>query len=215
MNTELNLSEYKDWITDIEKTAIGYGFKKVPYINLELAAAHENDTALANDLIKRHVYLLSLGVKKIFWSGIKAAPDQHLTKDQRDNYFRKVTLIDGDGKLKPAYWSYMFLVKKLNNLDWNKTEVIKENDNGVFVYKFIVAGNPLWVVWSDTQEQRIKLEVSRDQEHLFVQSSLPSSSGKDIKTYKTAFPISSLEVIGGEIEIFASSVPVFISSVLK
>lgn len=140
---------FKEWLDSIDNESKKYGFPPSPFFCLEVSGSTKSERLQAEDLIKRHIYLLALGVKKVFRSGLKAAPIEMLNERQRNDYFRNVAIITGDNKKKLAYYSYKLLIEILDGADLKETETIR-SDKGVFVYKFINKNKPIWVLWDDT-----------------------------------------------------------------
>jgi hypothetical protein len=204
---------YEHWLQDLDDTAARYGFKKVPFVNLELAGIHTPESNHAADLVKRHVFLLSLGIERILWSGIKAAPAQGITNEQAENYFRQVTLIDGEDQRKLAYWSYKLMVDILDGADWAKTITLKKDRNGVFVFQFVKYGKPIWVMWNDSNTKAETVSIPAEIKTVAVIYAVPvAESGKDVRSYSSAFPRRYMEVMDGVLSVEIGTVPVFIVS---
>jgi hypothetical protein len=145
-----NYTFYKDLMDDIDQTGMNHGFKPAPYMALELSGTDDSGKAQAIDLFKRHVILLSLGIQRILWSGLQAAPETGLSYSQINDYFRRVTLLDGDGQKKPAYHTYKLMVEKLDGADWQGT-LFKKIEKGVSFFEFTRSNRPVWIVWNDTE----------------------------------------------------------------
>ena len=45
------------------------------------------------------------------------------------------------------------MVEVLEGSDWDNIETIQEKD-GVYVYKFMKGGQPIWVVWNDNASEK-------------------------------------------------------------
>ncbi len=95
----------------------------------------QSETEQAADLLKRYVYPLSFGVKKVFWAFglIEGFRDS-------DNYFEHTGLIyngrfdydQGRGVKKLAYYTYKKMTEILEGSDWKNIEVVQEND-GIYI----------------------------------------------------------------------------------
>ena len=206
-------SFYKEIIEDIDSTARKHGFTSVPFFALEIAGPHNaTEEIQAADLLRRYAILLSFGVKKILWSGVRAAPEMGLNREQMDNYFGRVTLIKGDGEKKPAYWTYKLMVKMLDGSDWDKTEFLQAED-GVYVFKFIKNGMPVWVVCNNNgNESKIKIDAGDDIKTAQVIKAVPEEKyGKDSADYLNLFRHEELSVKEGILEINIGEIPLIIT----
>jgi hypothetical protein len=204
---------YENWLKDLEETAGRYGFNKVPFVNLEMAGAGFPEADHAADLVKRHVFLLGLGVERILWSGIKAAPAQGLTREQEENYFRRVSLIDGNDRRKLAYWSYKLMVAVLDGADWRKTATLEKDRDGAFSFQFFKHGKPIWVLWNEGGSKEATISIPAGIETVTLVSAVPSAqTGKDVTSLDSAFPRRHLAVAAGRIRVEVGTVPLFILS---
>ncbi|MBI5741183.1 MAG: hypothetical protein HZA16_10740 [Nitrospirae bacterium] len=116
----------------------------------EYRGVNQTEARQAGDYIKRYVYSLSLGIKKIF-------PAFGLIEGFRgiDGYFDHTGLIyDGEGDdpglgvRKLGYYSYKLMTDTLEGARWDQVETIRESDN-VYIYKFTKNGKSIFVAWWD------------------------------------------------------------------
>ncbi|VVB80229.1 Uncharacterised protein [uncultured archaeon] len=108
----------------------------------------------ASDYVKRYIYGLSHGIKKMF--GILSLTEG--TWDNPEDYFSKTELIyDGEGSndlgegvKKLSYYSYKLMTNKLEGSDWKNVLEIYNSSN-VYAYKFTnkQTGNLTYIVWWD------------------------------------------------------------------
>ena len=204
---------YENWLDDIQTTSHRYGFKNVPFVNLEMAGSYFPEKTHAANMVKRHVFLLSLGVEKIFWSGLKAAPEKGLARHQKNNYFRQVTLIDGDDQRKLAYWSYKLMVDMLDGADWHRTISIKKNKKGCFVFKFTKHGRPIWAMWNDDGESTENITIPPEIKRVAIVHAVPDAkTGKDVFGYKNSLSREYRQVKNGQVSIELSAMPIFVIS---
>jgi len=101
---------------------------------------YQSEEQQAADLVKRYVYSLSLGVKKVFWAfGLVegfGAPD--------NDYFDNTGLIyDGQGPedrgrgvRKRAYFTYQIMTEKLEGSDWDHVEAVNLGVPLIYAYQF-------------------------------------------------------------------------------
>ena len=105
----------------------------------------------AADLIKRHLYGLSLGIKKIFWAfgivdGFTAKGD-HEFDFMGLMYPRKSDVKGADQEVKKlGYYSYKLMTDKLAGCDFSTIESMNLGE-GVYGYKLNRSGKPVYVVW--------------------------------------------------------------------
>ncbi|MCI5149969.1 MAG: hypothetical protein D3916_11375, partial [Candidatus Electrothrix sp. MAN1_4] len=108
----------------------------------------------AADLLKRYVFGLSLGIKKIFWAyGL-------LEGLRGDNGFFDHTGLIYDGRnkndrgrlvKKSAYYTYKLMTEKLRNCDFDNIEILAEGLNNVNAYRFPLKNRSksVYVIWWD------------------------------------------------------------------
>lgn len=111
----------------------------------------------ATDLVQRYVLALSLGVKKIFWTGMLER-----FAEREDNYFAHTGLIyDGRfdppgvrfGDRKPAFYAYKKMVELLGNSDWDRIETLLDGSKGAFAIRFPAKSDrrSVIVVWAASE----------------------------------------------------------------
>ncbi len=104
----------------------------------------------AADLIKRHLYGLSLDIKKIFWAfgivdGFTAKGD-HEFDFMGLMYPKKSNAKDAKEVRKLGYYSYKLMTDKLAGCDFSNMETMSLGE-GVYGYKLNRSGKPVYVVW--------------------------------------------------------------------
>jgi len=119
----------------------------------------QTESQQASDLIKRYVYGLSLGIKKIFWAwgmieGFK----------NNDSYFDHTGLIydgkfsgdEGYGVKKLAYYSYQLMTTLLEGSDFSTVLTIMNGEDNIYAFKFIQkkSGKSIYVVWWDYFDEK-------------------------------------------------------------
>ena len=131
------------------------GFSRVPIWITEMGtfsgtvglAPHsltQTEAEQARDLLKRYVYPLSLGVKKIFWAFGIGEGFGEWDNDFFDHTGFVYTGKDGLHKFdekKLGYYVYKLMTEKLEGSDWSTIKTVKEGEvNHIYVYKFIKDG---------------------------------------------------------------------------
>lgn len=169
-----NAGEYKNihgndlqvFIEMCNKTLSNYGYSNVPLWITETGTyggrgvvgkrgeplPEQDEAVQASELVKRYVYFIGCGIKKIFWS--------HLVEEHHrdgfgtfNDYFENVGLINnprnlGDSSNKMAYYSYKLLIEKLEGSSWENTYRV-DLGTGVYAYCFLKNGKNIFVIWSD------------------------------------------------------------------
>ena len=166
----------------------------------------------AIDLIKRYVYPLSMGVKKVFWFSLMEG-----FGPWNDDFFDHTGLIYGGqdgvhglGEKKLGYYAFWLMTDKLEGSDWDNIQVIQESD-GIYIYKFTKQGNPIWVAWNDNLSSEQITISGIDSAQIKITEVIPKyESGKDVISYNTAFNTEIKSVDGGELTLTLEDIPVFI-----
>ena len=150
------------------------------------------EKAQAASLVKRYVYPLSFGVKKIFWWNMVEG-EFPLEVDKAANHFGLIydgigNDDSGYGVKKLSYYTYKKMVELLEGSDWNTIETIQEK-GGISIYKFIKRGKSIWVAWNDYKEpRRVAIALEKGIKYVKITDSVPKYTlGKHIANYATAF----------------------------
>ena len=173
----------------------------------------------ADDYLKRCVYPLSLGVKKIFPAFGLIEGFKH-----DDGYFDHTGLIyDGDGSndrglgvKKLSYYTYKLMVDKLECSDWENVEIIQE-ENNVYAYRFTKDSKPIWVIWWDYfddtgSSKTVTLDVG-NLNYVKITASIPNAeSGADLdeNDYPNFFKTEIEQATSEKVTITLGRNPVFI-----
>jgi len=179
----------------------------------------------ALDYLKRFVYPLSFGVKKIF-------PAFGLMEGFKydGGYFDYTGLIydgwgAGDlglGVKKLGYYTYKKMTEILEGSDWNNIQTIQES-NDVYIYKFVKNDKPIYVAWWDyfndptyTPGKMIQVSLSGLQgASAIITEAVPKfATGAEVTDYATAFNKSTLATSNGVLTLGLGDGSVFVE-VLK
>jgi len=122
-------------------------------------STYQTEAQQAADYLKRFVFPLSIGIKKIFPAFGLVEGFHH-----NDGYFDHTGLIyDGGGSddlgagvKKLGYYTYKLMTEKLEGSDWNNIETISDGTGNIYVYKFYRKdlGKPVYVAWLDSPEEK-------------------------------------------------------------
>ncbi len=141
--------EIKRHIEEIRAYCVKYGLPVTPIWVMETAGVYEPERDHAVDLVKRFVYSFSLGVRKVFWSGLIEKRSDG-AKPLHVDPFEKVPLMDPEERKKPAYYSLQKLVSVLDGFETSRTRILKDEEDVILV-EFFRKGFPVWVGWSDKE----------------------------------------------------------------
>lgn len=174
---------------------------------------YQSEKQQASDLVKRYVYPLSLGVKKVFLAfGL-------IEGFRNDGGYFDFTGLIYDGKYekdlgrgvkKLSYYSYKKMAEMLDGSDWSSMKIIQEKD-GVYVYKVFKNGKPTWIAWNDNKDVKEVIISGINAKQVRIIEAVPNHElGKDVTDYNKAFKTGVREVKNGQISITLGDVPVFI-----
>ncbi|MEK7482142.1 MAG: hypothetical protein AAB607_02235 [Patescibacteria group bacterium] len=214
---------------ELKKILKKYGFSNVSVWITEMGAysgapsdkspkgekifSYQNETEQAGDYLKRFIYPLFLGIKKIF-------PAFGLIEGFKgnDGYFDHTGFIyDGKGSndlgydvKKLSYYTYKKMVEILEGSDWNNIQTIQEKD-GVYIYKFTKNSKPIWAAWNDNSAEKQITIANISSSQIKITEAVPKyESGKDVKDYSTAFNTETKSVNASKITITLKDKPVFV-----
>ncbi|MBN2570373.1 MAG: hypothetical protein JXB42_13180 [Deltaproteobacteria bacterium] len=209
---KIQYREIKRYLSDIKTYAEKYKLRMTPFWTMEVAGIYTPERMHAIDLVKRFVYPFSLGVRKVFWSGLIEKPAGNLVGREIDP-FEKVPLIDSSGTRKLAYYSLRNLVSALDGFDSSKTVTLKDT-NDTYIFKFTCKNLPVWVMWYDGKgsvKERINIP-SGVQGLIVTEAILPFESGQSVKGSNPLFKKSIVRVTGGSAEIEIGDVPLIVTT---
>ncbi len=217
---EYGFGDIPVWITEMGS----YSGNPVDMPDTELP--YQSETQQAGDYLKRFVYPLSYGVKKIFPAFGLIEGFKH-----NDGYFDHTGLIyDGTlsndmglGVKKLSYYTYKLMTEKLEGSDWGNIDTIQESDN-VYVYKFTKDNNPIYVAWWDHFDETgyqegdtktFSLEVGFAGDVLITEAVPDAVSGAELNEddYPGFFEIETKIVSNGQVNITLYENPVFVETV--
>ena len=171
----------------------------------------------AIDVIKRNVYALSLGVKKIFMAfgvteGFRNAGGYFdFTGFVYDG---KHSFDQGKGVKKLSYYSYKKMTETMEGSDWESIQTIQEKDD-LHIYKLNKNGKSIWIAWNDSSTSTpITLRLNKKTTDVNITESVPDcASGKDVLHYDSVFQSiqgTILKSIPPQLNFSVGEVPVFI-----
>lgn len=198
------------WITETG-TYSGTPFKR----------EEQSEVDQARDVVKRYVYPLSLGVKKVFWAWALTEGFKH------DNGFFDHTgfIYDGEypddlgrGEKKLSYYTYKKMTEILEGCDWESIKTINESD--LCIFNVSKDGKSIYVVWWDyfhlsfpVTERKISLHVGSDNQFRLTEAVPHYQRGTDINNYETAFTTYVLQPEEGILIFTLGKTPVYLEEV--
>lgn len=224
-------AKVKESIAEIKEQLTKFGYNNAPIWITETAdfsgrpsfiepreilgpVSYRSEKEQASLLIKRYVYPLANGVKKIFWGGLTESSG--FIKEKVNSVWDNIGLInnpknDGESHKKLSYYTYKKMVEVLEGSDWDNIETVQESD-GIYIYKFTKQEKPIWVAWNDNQEsKKVMLTLDKDAESVKITEAVPKyETGKGITDYDTAFEMETKTIREGQLTIGLTDKPVFI-----
>lgn len=175
----------------------------------------------ARDLLKRWIYPLSLGVKRIFWAfGLTEGFGQW-----DDGFFDHTGLIytamdsaHRNGEKKLGYYTHKKMTEMLEGSDWNTIQTVQESGN-VYIYRITKNGKPVHVAWWDyfndpayTQGMTKAATITgMSGSKATVTEAVPKFfSGSEVTDFSTAFQKNVLNVTNGVVTLSLGANPVFV-----
>lgn len=190
--------------------------KNLPYLS---------EKQQASVLVKIYVSGLSYGIDKIFWAwnivegftrdgGIFDYTG--LVYDGCDFVNNKyecgsnIGYDKGVGVKKLGYYTYKKMVEMLEGSDWDNVQTIQEKD-GIYVYKFIKNGKPIWVAWNDNDAEKQITISGVNSSSVKITEAVPNySSGKEVANYNTSFKTETKQTINNKLTMTLNGTPVFV-----
>lgn len=193
----------------------GYGNTPVWFAESGCPASPGHEQSQAAEIIKRHIFPLSYGVKKIFWAWglMEGYPPMTGT-----DYFDHTGLVyDGIGQGDPgygvkklSYYAYKKMTEITDGCNWNYVRTVQEKDR-VYIYQLVKDGKPFWVAWNDNPGQAQITLSGIGAKRLKVTEAVPRfSSGKEVIDYNSAFNVETKDVVKEKSVITLKSRPVYI-----
>ena len=204
-----------------------------------LGGPPQTEREQAASLIKQYLVYRSWGVKKIFWTSTLefdwpedfGAPLGAPGNPQ--HYFSLVGLIHngkgegdpGHGLRKLAFHTYRRLVEELGRADWDRLELVRDDD--AVVFRLWVDGKPVYVAWREPTtpgpfrpvpplfgqgaQGPVSVRLAIGGKAASVTSLIPAAKeGEDIRNGRIIFPSRRIETSGGRVQIELSEEPVLI-----
>jgi len=204
-----------------------------------LAGPPQTEREQAASLVKQYLVYRSWGVKRIFWCSIVEMdwPEEFGarlgTPGNPHHYFSLVGLVHngkgegdpGHGVRKLAYHTYRFLVEKLGGADWDRLELVRDDE--AVVFRLWVDQKPVYVAWREPTtpgpftplppllgqagKPSVSISLPIDGKGASVTCLLPSAhEGNQIGGASPEFPTRRVEGVGGRVMLELSDEPVLV-----
>ena len=149
--------EYVDIVDIIKKGLSENGYDNIEIWTTETGThsgkpvnlREQTEREQAEGLIKRYVYAMSVGVKKIFWAfGItEGFADRNIDFDYTGLIYDGKGSGDlGCGKKKLSYYTYRMMTEKLEGSNYSKIECLELGER-IYAYRFSKQGKFIYVLW--------------------------------------------------------------------
>ena len=177
----------------------------------------------ARDVVKRYVYPLSYGVKKVFWAWGLMEGFKH------DNGFFDHTgfIYDGEypddlgrGEKKLSYYTFKKMTEVLEGCDWERVEIISEKD--VCIFEVSKNGKSVYIVWWDyfhlshpVSEKEVSLKVGSNNTFRVTEAVPHFQRGIDVSDYETAFKTWMVQPENEILNLTVGKNPVFLEEVTR
>ena len=102
------------------------------------------------------------------------------------------------------------MVEILDGSDWGNVQTVQEKD-GIYVYKFMKNGKPIWVAWNDNDgEKQVTISGINSSSLKITEAVAKYETGKEVEDYNTAFSTKTASVENGKATIKIKDKPLFI-----
>ena len=197
----------------------GFGNAEI-WITETGASSRESEQSQAGEVVKRFVYPLAYGVKRVFWAWALVEGYPPFTCESIFDYTGLV--YDGNcpgdpgyGVRKLGYYTYALLTRKLAGASFPSTATLCSGENGVFAYKFPKPGEAVYVLWSDAatagETTPYALTGVDDGAYLVTEAVPAAAGGGEIAAFGTGIFASKLvQSAGGALRLDLSTRPVYV-----
>jgi hypothetical protein len=184
------------------------------------SSSREGELHQAIDLVKRFVYPLGYGVKRVFWAWALVEGWPPFTCESIFDYTGLI--YDGNcpgdpgyGIRKLGYHTYALMTRKLAGADFSSIATLSSGENDVFVYRLTRPGGDVHVVWRDGAEKAnagtYTLAGVADGAYLVTEAVPAAAEGKEIAAFsESIFASKQVQASGGALRLDLSSRPVYV-----
>lgn len=110
----------------------------------------QSETEQASSLVKRYIYPLSLGARKVFWAFGLMEGFKH-DGDFWDYtgliYSRTLDHGKKGGTKKLSYYTYKMMTEKLGGSDFSTLTRLEVGDERIYAFRVMKSGSPVYIVW--------------------------------------------------------------------
>lgn len=194
----------------------GYQNTEIWFTETALPTQPFGEKIQAADLVKRYIYPVSFGAKKVFWWNMIEGERPLLDNAPSDHYgvIYDGVLSDDPGfaTKKLSYYAYKKMIEVLEGSDWDNIETVQKK-NDIYIYKFSKNGNPIWVAWNDSSQEKQITISSITANQVKITKAIPQyDSGKEVTNYSTAFSTETKSVTNQNVTINLEDSPIFVEA---
>lgn len=183
-------------MAQVESIANKYGFERRPFWSTETSGPYSPEETQARDLLKRYLFAIASGVKKVLWTSLEA---NRREPGGREDPFAGSALVEG-GRKKPAFQAYKLMTSKFNKGRLLGAENISP-DETAFIGRYTFDTQVLLAAWTDGSDRNITIPMPQKTSRARITDGLTSG-------------VSTIDVYGGRLILKASANPVFIEPVV-
>ncbi|MBU7016458.1 MAG: hypothetical protein HXS44_03040 [Theionarchaea archaeon] len=175
----------------------------------------------ARDMVKRFIYPLSFGVKRVFWAWALQEGFKH-----NNGFFDHTGFVyDGEysddlgrGKKKLSYYTFKKMTEILEGSDWDTLETLEEGD--ICILRVLRNGKSIYIIWWDyfhlsypVKEKEMSLTVESDSEFRLTEVVPHCQQGIDVDAYETAFTTYTINPENGILTFSIGKKPIFLEEI--
>lgn len=182
------------------------------------SSSKDSERKQAMQVIKRYIFPLSYGVKKVFWAwalveGWPPFDCQSMFDYTGLIYDGRCPGDPGYGVKKLAFYAYKQMTEKLKASRLDSIAVIASGKNGIYAYKFPQEDKDLYILWSEENSggRNLELKAAKNSEYVLTEAIPNVSQGKHLNpASRNIFKTKTLVSLGAMLSVEVSSVPVYI-----
>lgn len=184
------------------------------------ASSKEGERRQAVELVKRFVYPLSYGVKKVFWAW--ALVEGWPPFDCQSMFDYTGLIYDGScpgdpgyGVRKLGYYTYRQMTQKLSGISLANVRTLSAGEGNIFAFRFPRTGADIYVVWHDTarEGERAPFELKgvEDGDYIVTEAVPSAAEGRQVNGSRDVpFPVKRVKAAGRTVLLELSSSPVYV-----
>lgn len=204
-----NLANYISNIDYTKNMLAGIGFENNEIVMEDMAPFiskddPEREQKVAKQIVTSHVISFAKGLKTVGWAQLSDGFDY--ANNFEAGIISNPTMSNAGNSNKfrnLGFYSYQLMTQKLSGSDLNNVQTIQES-NGIYIYKFMKQGKPVWVAWSNSAGSATISDINSQQ--VGITNAVPNTDSVDFNTQNKA-------VSNGAVMLSLSDVPVYVEEI--